>query len=390
MTILHEFNNSVYGFVNNTGLFSISKGDTIWKKMKSLPTTFNRVNSIYSTDSVLYVIDLFQGIASTSDNGKSWIFFGPAKQLDRNLEKQEEDNNGKKKKRGDDEDVAKKNEHKTKTTDLISIDNLLIAGVWPLTPGCGIYNSDNNGKTWNETGFDLPKMSVKKLVKRGKIIYAVASGFNCQIFRSENNGANWELLSKPPIRWVTLFCASDKALIAGNNRDGLCVSYDQGLHWELIESLLPSSDFTIESIEVNDTCIYAGTSDGIRLLTKVNRKWAILKEGLKTKSVGNYFYADIGTNDGVTLSASKYAGLIIFRVKNTTNKTVKVNIQLIFECNNDGEYVQTEIPKTKMDWLITVEPNSEKSFDTDPNSCSVSACKDKTNKWEITGWKVSE
>ncbi len=390
MTILHEFNNSIYGFVTNTGLFSISKNDTIWKKISSLPVSFIRVNSIYSFDSVLYVIDLFQGIASTSDNGKSWKFFGPANQLDRITEKKDEENEGKKKKHREVEDVAKKNEHKTKTTDMITIGNLLLAGVWPLTPGCGIYSSENNGKSWSETGFDLPKISIKKLVKSGKIIYAVASGFNCQIFRSENNGSSWELLAKPSIRWVTLFCASDKALFAGNNRDGLCVSYDQGLHWELIESLVPDSDFTIESIAVSDTNIYVGTSDGIRLLTKINRKWEISKVGLKTKSDGNYFYADIGSNNGVTLSASKYAGLIIFKAKNTTDKTMKVNIQLIFECKNEGEYVQTEIPKTKMDWLITVEPHSEKSFDSDPTSCSVSACKDKTNKWEITGWKVSE
>jgi hypothetical protein len=75
-------------------------------------------------------------------------------------------------------------------------------------------------------------------------------------------------------------------------------------------------------------------------------------------------------------------------VENTSAKEIKVVINLVFECGYLGAGEDSILPKQKIEWLITVEPNSTISYDTDPQSCSVSSCKDKTIHWEITDWKV--
>ncbi len=392
MISMEKFGNHIFCADQEGGLFSIFESDTVWKKINSLSSEFKQIISLRKNDTALFVIDSEKGIAYTTDDGFVWKYLDILKQLnasneknniDENIKSEKKNKSGKKK---DETETIKTN--KIKITDLYFSDDGILAGVSSPTPGCGLYKSMDKGKTWQEASFDLNRVNVKKIYGYKGKIYLLTSGLNGAIYKSENSGSNWEKLSKPPIPWVTLFLVDENKLYAGNHREGLCVTYDDGIIWKKMDCLKTGAEQTIDHLIKTNNGIYVGTSDGIVILREKNGVCEIVKEGLKTKKNDSFFYADIGTKNGVTLHANKYSDEIIFKVENTTSKKIKVLINLIFECGFLNAAENSKLPKQKIEWLIIAEPNSTISYDTDPKSCSVSSCKEKTIHWEITDWKV--
>lgn len=383
--LMEKQGSHIYGANQGGGLYSLSESDTVWKKISSLSSDFRQIISLRKNDTALFVIDSEKGIAYSTDEGFVWKYLDILQQLnleEKKIETEEKKKSGKKK--GETEKIK---QNKIKITDLYFTDNGILLGISSSTPGCGLYKSIDKGKTWQEASFDLNRVNVKKIYGSDGKLYLITSGLNGAIYHSKNNGSNWEKLSKPPIPWVTLFLADEKNLFAGNHREGLCVSHDEGMTWKKLECMETGPEQTIDHLLKTNNGIYVGTYDGLIILREKNGNCEIIKEGLKTKKNDSFFYADIGTKDGVTLHANKYADEIIFKVENTTSKKIRVLINLVFECSNPIQGDES-LPKQKIEWLITVEPNSTVSYDTDPRSCSVSSCKDKTKHWEITDWKV--
>ena len=189
------------------------------------------------------------------------------------------------------------------------------------------------------------------------------------------------------MRWTTLFTLSEEALFAGNNREGICVSYDKGKNWRKIEALRLKSGENINLITYENNQLIIGTTEGIYFLREEKGYWKIENNEMISKVEKSFFYAGIGTKNGVSLYATKVNDLIHFKAENTNDASVNIEINLVIECNYADD--SGIFPPQKLNWLMKLEPHSVISYETYPQLCAISACKYKTHRWEITDWKVN-
>lgn len=382
---LTKFKNSIFGYDQSSVLF-ISKDDGVnWEKVPTFPKDFINVNSIYANDTSLFIIDLDQGIIYTSDEGLTWKSINFLNWL-----------NPKKKENKTEIKETKKNESISKekvllekrVTDLITTGSIILAGVTSRSASSCIYQSTDNGFTWIEASFDLQNVNVNRIYKNGNKIYVVSAGLNAGIYCSENDGANWVQLSKPPLRSITSFTSTSQQLFVGNYYDGVCCSNDNGLTWTKLDALVLKKKQTVDHLGITEEGLFIGTSDGIICMTNEDGNWKIKNEGLNTKKIGAFSYSAIGTQRGVTLSANKFSDEIIFQVNNTTASNIKIHIKLKIECEYASELGMITLPKQEIDWLISMDANSIKSYDTSPEECAISSCKNSTKSWEVISWTI--
>lgn len=382
---LAKFKNSIFGYDQSSVLFISKDSGVNWKKVLSFPNDFINVNSIYANDTSLFIIDLDKGIIYTSDEGLTWKSVDLLNWLNPNkINNKNEIKESKSKEANSKEKIILEK----RVTDLITTGTVMLAGVTSRSASSCIYQSSDNGSTWIEASFDLQNVNVNRIYKNGNKIYVVTAGLNAGIYCSENNGINWEQLSKPPMRSITSFTSTSQQLFVGNYYDGVCTSTDNGLTWSKLDALVLKKKQTVDHLAITEEGLFIGTSDGIICMTNEDGNWKIKNEGLNTKKIGSFTYSTVGTQSGVTLSANKLSDEIIFQVNNTSNSNIKIHIKVKIECEYASELGMVALPKQEIDWLISVDANSIKSYDTSPEECAISSCKNNTKSWEVVSWEI--
>jgi photosystem II stability/assembly factor-like uncharacterized protein len=164
-----------------------------------------------------------------------------------------------------------------------------------LTNGKGVFRSSDNGNNWelSSTGFSsLPLgKTIYGMITKGEYIFA--SSFVdyenvpplAGIYRSSDNGSNWEQLpqvfsnEQPPLAFAT----DQNAIVAGNP-SGCKVSLDDGLTWVVMNSF-PGVSGTpnVRALAFSDNYLYAGLSNG-RIFRSANygQVWTEHSSGLST------------------------------------------------------------------------------------------------------------
>ncbi|MDO9578708.1 MAG: hypothetical protein Q7J16_12560 [Candidatus Cloacimonadales bacterium] len=126
---------------------------------------------------------------------------------------------------------------------------------------CGVYRSIDNGNNWEHVG--LENISVYSMIINSNDDIFVGTGGYFNIYISEDHGENWIPIHEniAPNNVIALFINSEGNIFAGSGGDyGLLRSTDNGGNWELILSL--SSCEAIYSICSNsEGILFAATTN---------------------------------------------------------------------------------------------------------------------------------
>ena len=207
--------------------------------------------------------------------------------------------------------------------------NRFIAGT---SPG-GVFSSDNSGVSWHETSTGLARLTTGAITLNGSTIFAATNevilkstdkgntwvhvnkglppfeniyALACnnsvlfagsyKIYRSLNNGNNWEPMFDPGYP-VTCFAFLGSRIFAGTQTNyypygggGIFLSEDLGVTWKAVNNGLLNT--TIFSLAANGMEIYAGTDNGIFVSSNYGSNWTPVNNGL------TYLHVPaIGTNE---------------------------------------------------------------------------------------------
>ncbi|MCX6150097.1 MAG: hypothetical protein NTX22_06205 [Ignavibacteriales bacterium] len=157
----------------------------------------------------------------------------------------------------------------------------------------GCFISINKGASWNPECFSLNNKAVSSLILNGLNIYAGTKGEG--FFLSVDYGKSWKKVKSEltDSAYIMTLTKSDSNIFAGTRGEGVLVSTDNGIKWNFFNSGLKNKN--VNSLVVNNRCIFAGTNDGIYKYSNNGNIWApIGLEHLKINSLcvfGNIIYA---------------------------------------------------------------------------------------------------
>ena len=188
--------------------------------------------------------------------------------------------------------------------DIIYADSTLFVAVY----GSGIVGSSNNGATWTNDTVGIPDLYVNCIVNQSDTIYA--GTYYQGIFRSVNRGQSWTKIDStlPITCWsVNTIAVKGKRIYAGTN-GGMALSVNNGKTWVEADSGL--SQLTISSLVESAGVLYAGMNGGgIYTYSDSLNYWTVSDSNLYSvdanvtclTSTGDTVYA--GTSDnGVWMS----------------------------------------------------------------------------------------
>lgn len=172
----------------------------------------------------------------------------------------------------------------------------------------GVYRSTDLGLTWVEANDGIDNMDIEEIfITSNNIVLASASGGDGSgVFRSTNNGDNWERID--PYRYAWNFegiAEYNNILYAFDSENSAKVykSTDFGKTWFLPANASAPSDI-IQSIYVDETGIYVGVYHyGIFKSTNEGASWVKLNAGLNNK----YVYAI--NSDATNLFCATFDGI---------------------------------------------------------------------------------
>jgi photosystem II stability/assembly factor-like uncharacterized protein len=183
--------------------------------------------------------------------------------------------------------------------------NRIIAETWLH----GIYISDDDGVTWNPSENGLTRLPVLAVTKNGSDLFASCitdpssgSGDSYGLMKSTDQGATWvHSGSGIPNEPISSFAVSNSIMLAGGY--GVYLSSDHGLTWKQI--FYPG--YSISSLVILNSRIFAGTSGGVFLSDDVGVTWHSANNGLDDANVTAMIAKDntlfTGTSSGVYRSS---------------------------------------------------------------------------------------
>jgi hypothetical protein len=126
----------------------------------------------------------------------------------------------------------------------------------------GAYRSTDEGESWTLSNAGLVPMGLWPAFLHGTTLFVQSEGStaSCFLFRSTNNGADWNAV--PPISiWLTSFASHGCNLFIGDQILGVRLSTDDGTSWTGVSQGLPSG--SISALAVNDSYVFAAAEHGV-------------------------------------------------------------------------------------------------------------------------------
>lgn len=192
------------------------------------------------------------------------------------------------------------------------------------TQGDGIFRSTDNGANWDAVNTGVTNMFVNVLAVNasGNVFAGTFDG----IFFTTNNGANWtEINTGLTETDINALIAVGTDLFAGAHAMSKGIvfrSTNNGGQWTEVNAPSTSS-FYVNCFIVSGSKLFTGTRDGIYYTTNNGTNWTAVNTGLENTYV--YSLATIGTN----LFASTQA--FVFRSTNEGGNWSVLNTDLPYE-----------------------------------------------------------
>lgn len=162
----------------------------------------------------------------------------------------------------------------------------------------GIFFSSDDGTSWIKNNSSLSNMAINNIILNGNNMFASVW---CEgIFFSSDNGVTW--VSKHTglfSRCINALAIKDSLILAGV--ESLYISSDNGDSWKTQK--YEELNGSVNTIDINGTCIFIGTTNGVFLSIDNGDSWVKKNKGLEGKSIfslaSNNDYIFAGTDNGV-------------------------------------------------------------------------------------------
>ena len=187
---------------------------------------------------------------------------------------------------------------------LASDNGVLYAGTW----GLGVYESTDNGTTWNQMNNGLGyNLIINALTIHSNILYAASYGGG--VFKYENS--TWTKLNVG-YDFVWSLASNSNGLYAGTYGDGLYRSLDNGATWTKVNNLNASFIYSI-AVNLSDKIYVASWTSGVFESTDNGNTWNSIGMGgfgvsalIVTKNSDNVF---VGTKEGKIYLSKRVASV---------------------------------------------------------------------------------
>jgi len=213
------------------------------------------------------------------------------------------------------------------------------------------YRSTDDGNTWETIGPESSEMIDITFIGNLCIAIFVKPGIGTFLYRSFNNGDEWEIIPSSPTDIHTLFTAKNGKIyggrVSGGNPPGiLFISLDNGNTWQVINGFNPWGIFDIVENKLGH--IFVATGEGVYRSTDEGDSWHLFSSGLNhvptwklaVDSLG-YLYASSGLPQMLygTVATTIPVELSSFTAKQD-NFGVLLNWETVSELNNLGFEVE--------------------------------------------------
>ena len=196
------------------------------------------------------------------------------------------------------------------TTMVVSDSNIFIG-----TSGNGIFSSKDNGKTWDEKNKGLTAIEINAFAYKDNLIFAGSANYG--LFTSNDHGVSWSKANNGIVtNYIYSLITKDNNVFAGTY-DGIYVSENNGISWELIHSL-SAHDF-----EIIENTLFAGGNDGLVLTTDNGKSWRnsplfFLQNITALTSIEDTLFVGTSLNGVIAVKGSSW-----FERKNELNPNAK-------------------------------------------------------------------
>ena len=180
--------------------------------------------------------------------------------------------------------------------------------------GQSIFYSENNGASWNQALYNgYLYYSTIAVAAIGNIIFSVAvpTSVNGSVWRSTNNGHNWEGTNLNNITELSSLAATGGYIIAGAY-GGVYRSNDSGNTWS---SFTIAGSTYIHCLAVDGINLYAGTNHGIYASSNYGASWS----GIGLDSCNVYSIAANGSNIFAGIESPYFPSGVFRSVNNGAN-----------------------------------------------------------------------
>lgn len=177
--------------------------------------------------------------------------------------------------------------------------------------GDGIYQSQDNGKTWQKKNKNLDNLNlsdIKISPQNDSILFAI--GNEKDLYKSDNRGETWTkvISDKTKITSLNFAPENEQIILAGDNKGNLLSSSDRGKTWSKtyqfnnqINSLVFSPNFNV------DNRIFIATNkDGIFQGKLNDKSFQPLNQGLSELLIEDIAILKTDSPENFTLFASTY------------------------------------------------------------------------------------
>ncbi|OGU14821.1 MAG: hypothetical protein A2X61_01615 [Ignavibacteria bacterium GWB2_35_12] len=191
----------------------------------------------------------------------------------------------------------------------------------------GIFISTDNGVEWIKKNFI--DISIYSLTNNGNLIFAGTSSDG--VYLSTDNGDNWETINQglpdPPQSIYTL-TTSGNNVFAGLYLGGVFFSSDNGSNWKVKNKGL--DDWFVSNLISIGNNVFARISSGVSLSTDNGDNWRTINKGFIYPAVTSFAinntYIFAGTSDGYVYKANlNDFGITILEPFPPTNLTISIN-----------------------------------------------------------------
>ena len=172
-----------------------------------------------------------------------------------------------------------------------------------ITASKGVWKSTDGGETWNEANdTNINTKCIADLavqVGNPNVIYAASPAGG--LYKTNNGGSNWSLLSTLPatnVHSVAVHPTNSMVIYAGTFNQGVYKSTNAGASWTPMTAGMEPNDY-IRSLVIDPAdpdIIWAGSwSTGVYRWVPSEGRWAHVNSGLNTRSVMDLFISPDGS-----------------------------------------------------------------------------------------------